>query len=411
MAEVAAGAIVAEQVVVTGVEAGAAAAIARPTQPLTAVLKQIAAAPVNDDALALARSHHTVSIIDNKAYIFGGKKEDGRLCSNDIHSVSLASPQEGEPEYACYPAVRSKGAVAAPRWGHAACTRGDTVIIHGGKDDLDQSADQEGCLWVWDSKTIEWTKISAGGNAPESRINHQIFYDQKKDRLVLHGGTEREKQETDTWLFYFQTSRWIGLPQAPTASSAAQFVDGTLYGITSSSGVDGCIHFLRLGSSEDVSTLSWSTVEYPANPLNPGPRPRLGSALVPVSTGLGRQYLIYLLGSRQDAKAIAFNDAYTQERPLYSDMWSLQLPSEGFSASGVKDAIRDKLPRTESGVFSWCELEIAPNEVDQQAGKVHPGPRAFFGADACLDGKGVVFWGGVNAKGETEGDGWLLTVS
>lgn len=42
MAEIAAGAIVAEQVISTGVEAGAAVAVARPTQPLKVSLSQIA---------------------------------------------------------------------------------------------------------------------------------------------------------------------------------------------------------------------------------------------------------------------------------------------------------------------------------------------------------------------------------
>lgn len=42
MAEIAAGAVVAEQVVSTGIEAGAAVAVARPTQPLKVSLSQVA---------------------------------------------------------------------------------------------------------------------------------------------------------------------------------------------------------------------------------------------------------------------------------------------------------------------------------------------------------------------------------
>lgn len=42
MAEIAAGALVAEQVVATGVEAGAVVAVAQPTQPPKATLSQIA---------------------------------------------------------------------------------------------------------------------------------------------------------------------------------------------------------------------------------------------------------------------------------------------------------------------------------------------------------------------------------
>jgi hypothetical protein len=48
MAEVAAGVIAVEQVVSTGLEVGAAATVARPTQPLTAVLSQIASTPKDD---------------------------------------------------------------------------------------------------------------------------------------------------------------------------------------------------------------------------------------------------------------------------------------------------------------------------------------------------------------------------
>jgi hypothetical protein len=133
--------------------------------------------------------------------------------------------------------------------------------------------------------------------------------------------------------------------------------------------------------------------------------------LIPATTGHGRRYLLYLLGSRQDADIASADKSYTEDHPFYSDMWTLQLPSDNYSATSVKDAIRGVIPGVENGAFSWHELEIAPAEMTQEAGKVHPGPRGFFGADTCLDGKGVLMWGGVNAKGETEADGWLLKVS
>lgn len=51
MAEVAAGALVAEQVVATGVEAGVAAvAIATPTQPLKVSLEQLAPPSTEDES-------------------------------------------------------------------------------------------------------------------------------------------------------------------------------------------------------------------------------------------------------------------------------------------------------------------------------------------------------------------------
>lgn len=50
MAEIAAGALVAEQVVSTGLEVGAAASIARPTLPLKATLDQIASSQAEDSS-------------------------------------------------------------------------------------------------------------------------------------------------------------------------------------------------------------------------------------------------------------------------------------------------------------------------------------------------------------------------
>ena len=62
----------------------------------------------------------------------------------------------------------------------------------------------------------------------------------------------------------------------------------------------------------------------------------------------------------------------------------------------------------------------------QGEGKAHPGPRAWMAADT-LDGtaswggvgkgevgleqgRGVVVWGGRNARGEVEGDGWVVRI-
>lgn len=50
MAEIAAGALVAEQVVSTGLEAAAVASVARPTLPLKASLSQIASSPAGDSS-------------------------------------------------------------------------------------------------------------------------------------------------------------------------------------------------------------------------------------------------------------------------------------------------------------------------------------------------------------------------
>lgn len=86
----------------------------------------------------------------------------------------------------------------------------------------------------------------------------------------------------------------------------------------------------------------------------------------------------------------------------------------------------------DSGKHSWSEVEILPpGDLQPEAGKLHPGPRSWFGCDVTKDKKGVVIWGGkqhsfprkdqpsllltdnspgtgVNPRGEREGDGWVI---
>jgi hypothetical protein len=257
------------------------------------------------------------------------------------------------------------------------------------------------------------------------RYGHSIFVDPSQDFLILHGGhTIRSlKQshegeaapltdpisptETETWLYDFHSRSWTSLPDSPFPAAAAAYVDTTLYTIStspSSPSLSGTINYLRLLNStterEKPGALQWKTITFPANPLTPGPHPREGAALIPLSTGHGRYYLVYMFGCADSQNLSA--DTF------YSDIWTLQLPSHGFTAAAAKDIIRDKVLHHSSGTFSWSEAELVPTEQTQPDGKVHPGPRALLGADSCFDGQGVVFWGGVNAKGEREADGWVL---
>lgn len=418
MAEIAAGALVAEQVVATGLEAVAAASVARPTQPLKASLSQLATSPAGDASLALARSHHTVTVIGDKAYIFGGERASRELCNTDIHAFSLPSDTKPTAEYACYPAFPVKETatgellVPSPRRGHAACARGKYVLLHGGSDENGTPIDENACIWLWDSETLAWGKINAVTQIGETlapREGHAIFFHEKQDLLLLHGGTTGSANTGETWLYDFNAVAWTQLPSCPVAPSSSAFVNNTLYSISTDSDMGGSIYFLNLGSNEadrsKPAALKWEKVDFPANPFASGPKARVGASLVPISTGYGRHYLVYLLGGSES------HGRENHEQPYYSDIWALQLPSQGFTLTTVKDAIRDKLPgRVDSGAFSWAELELVPTEQVEHEGKVHPGPRGFFGAASCLGTKGVVFWGGMIAKGEKEADGWILRI-
>lgn len=302
--------------------------------------------------------------------------------------------------------------VPSPRKGHAACARGKYVLVFGGSDENGSPIDEDACIWFWDSENLAWGKLHAVtqiGKTLAPREGHGIFLQEKQDLLLLHGGRMGSADTGETWLYDFNTVAWTQLPSCPVAPLGSALVNNTLYSISTDSNVGGSIHYLNLGSNETdrskPGALKWEKVDFPANPFAAGPKARVGAALVPVSTGYGRNYLLYLLGEGEK------HGKEDQEHLYYSDIWSLQLPSQGFTLTTVKDAIRDNLPgRVDSGAFSWAEVEVVPTEQMEHEGKVHPGPRGFFGAASCLGANGVMFWGGMNAKGEKGADGWVLRI-
>jgi len=112
-----------------------------------------------------------------------------------------------------------------------------------------------------------------------------------------------------------------------------------------------------------------------------------------------------MFGEKVEADSHAEDSKETQE--FWSDIWTLQLPSTSTTPAQAKDATREALG-VESGEARWAEVEIVPRlEATMLEGKSHPGPRAYF-ASAVVDAKKLLLWGGLNARGESEGDGWTI---
>lgn len=101
----------------------------------------------------------------HKAYIFGGEVGSGKLASNHFHTVTLpSSDKDIDSEYSCLPAVSSDDDddnVPCPRTKHAACTQGHELAIFGGCDESGNTVDQDSCIWIWNTNTHQWSKITA----------------------------------------------------------------------------------------------------------------------------------------------------------------------------------------------------------------------------------------------------------
>jgi hypothetical protein len=376
---------------------------------------------------SLARSHHTVTVVKNKAYVFGGMTADNLLASNDIHAITIEHSGKPEMDYGLIPALATVegGAIPPSRTNHAACAFHGNIAVYGGSDEKDELIDEKSSLWLFNPERKAWDLLSPSkaDSAPGPRRNAKLFdYD---GSVVLYGGYDATGDAaSDLWTFDIAAKTWTQLPTAPVATTNAALANGQLYLISGKDPVSGQLH--HLGMSLPAKEMSWESFTFPANPLAPGPRARHDGAFLPLTTGWGRNYMVYLLGARDDSfsgTTVTTEKAKEEEDVTqFSDTWALQIPSSDLEATPawslknaikpakIKDAIRHAIG-AETGHLAWAEAVVQlPSEklLEEGDGKLHPGPRAFFGADVMENGHSVVFWGGVDAKGERIGDGWIV---
>ncbi|KAI1468987.1 uncharacterized protein F4812DRAFT_425377 [Daldinia caldariorum] len=423
MAEVAAGILAAEQAVSATIYAGAAGyALAKSTMPLKATFSQTGYTPDTASSASLTRSHHTLTIIGDKAYIFGGQTGQGKLAGNSIHSIALpeadtATPDTATPEYQVLPALAAEkgGSVPKPRTRHSACVLNNSVAIYGGYNESGNIVDEDSTIWLFDVEKLTWSTIKPY-SLPESTPppRGEAYLLAHDGNLILVGGKNANGEAlTDVWHYNCSSGAWKKLSHTPDIIAGAAIAGHTLYAITNSDDSLGSeVHRLDI----QPYTGPWQTVSFPTDPLTPGPRPRSRGGLIPITTGYGRNYLVYFFGDRK-------GKAEAGDLLQWSDLWTFQLPSsdlEAKSTTSVKDAIKpakikDEIRKklgADTGGFSWAEVEVQPpGDIEAHEGKIHPGPRGSFGYDVTNDGKRIVLWGGCNAAGEPEGDGWIVEFS
>ena len=247
--------------------------------------------------------------------------------------------------------------------------------------------------------------------------------------LIIHGGKSSSGALNDTWIFDIGSRTWTSGPSLPAdnpSSSTLALSNDVLYTVTSTSDFAQSIHSLALkpqGLKLLPAQTEWTTITIPTNPLTPGPLARTGAPLAPITTGSGRLYLLYLMGERLHPPS-ANKDPNQESAPatLLSDAHLYGLPSSLTTASGLKDSIRSTVGLSTPSQ-SWEEAGVDANlegakSEEKGEGKAHPGPRAWMAFDGLRysslavkeQGHGVVIWGGRNARGEVEGDGWVVRI-
>ena len=439
---------------------GAAVAIAKSTMPLKATWKRI---PTD---IILPRSSHSLSVIKNKAYIFGGEQQPREPVDNLVHVFTLQFPVNAEVDYQV---IRAKstaddGGVPCPRVGHTASVVDDRIYVFGGRGGKAMKPlEENGRVWVFDTKTNQWSFLDPAKGTPypaarsyhaSTSTDHPIntFHEKtvqdpppfnvvqeqiKTDQTVkpigttasgfddhgtifIHGGCPASGRVSDVWAFDIASRVWSQFSDVPGPARGGPsliFSRDRLYrfgGFDGEKELGGPIQFLRLakctfddkgGKGElAVAPLNgqWEHVEPPGDTPMPGDRSVAG--LQPITTGQGRQYLLLFLGERDPSSS-----GHEAAGKFWDDVWSFQLRPEGMTAASFKDATRQLFGAT-TAEGTWARVDVAESSM---SGNIeHPGQRGWFASaqGQDLDPGSIVLWGGVLGDNSRAGDGWILTV-
>ncbi|HSA57833.1 MAG TPA: kelch repeat-containing protein [Gemmatimonadaceae bacterium] len=133
------------------------------------------------------------------------------------------------------------------------------LLMHGGRDGVGAQGRQLDDTWQWDS--TGWRLLARSG--PGGRDHHRMTYDGRRDRVVLFGGWDGDSTRSDTW--ELEGDQWRLVARGGPAARAA-------HGLTYDPQRDRTVLFG--GSSDTVffgdtwlwDGQAWSAVAGPAPP-------------------------------------------------------------------------------------------------------------------------------------------------
>ncbi|KAK8906677.1 hypothetical protein QC760_005255 [Botrytis cinerea] len=427
------------------------------THPLKAKWNRI-------NGVQLPRSSHSVSVVAGRAYIFGGEIDPREPVDNDMHVVILPSGTVASADYRTIAAkpTHTGGEVPEKRVGHTAGVIGERIFIFGGRGGPEMKPlEENGRVWVYDTRTDRWSFLdpAPGTPFPAARSYHSsvaiekpepsnmksVDFDQAIDEtkigtiaegaqtddeqgghgtFFIHAGCPVSGRTNDFWAFDVRSRTWKEFPSAPGkprggTSLAVSKQRIYRYGGFNGEGEEGgYLDILELalqtfsdksGSGELGITPKgdWETLNFEEESMkHPGHRSVAG--MHTINTGMGREYLILLLGEKDPS-----SQGHAGAGKFWSDVWAFQCPPQGMTAASFKDATWQALGR-QTGEGLWSQIVVSDSEgvEGDDVRKLVPGERGWFASSSMsdVDFRGILLWGGLNGKNEREDNGWILTI-
>ena len=359
---------------------------------------------------SLRRISSTLSIVNGHAYIFGGSTQessDAPVAGNEMHIIRISGKFETEFDYKCVPALPSVdgGPVPSSRKGHSAAVRNNDILIFGGPN-------ENGRVWSFSPETLKWT-----AHDPSDTRTCQVSMSQgavvHDDLFIVHGSAfQAVSHLQETWAFDLNTKSWSHIASLRTepsqTSTKPALIGRTLFTLSmqrepSHEEHAFWLHYLHL--HEDGKHPEWQSIHLPVEPSS-GPVIYHGSPLIPISTGMGRHYLLFQ-GSR--ASSYNLNAEKVSEASDETGLWAIQVPSDGRSLAKLKDWVREKVG-AKSGCRQWAEVELKAEKGKSKETTNHPGPRTHS-AMTKLDDRNVMMWCGCYPGfNDGQGDGWMIHI-
>lgn len=140
--------------------------------PLKATFTKIKAPP-------LLRSSHTLSVVGNKAFIFGGditpSEQDGsQVADNAMHVFTLPSTALTEADYQSIPArpAQQGGDVPPARMAHTASVIDNSIFIFAGSTAGPDTKplEENGRIWIFDTRFNTWSFLDPLPNTPQPQM-------------------------------------------------------------------------------------------------------------------------------------------------------------------------------------------------------------------------------------------------
>ncbi|KAI9048388.1 hypothetical protein LZ554_007224 [Drepanopeziza brunnea f. sp. 'monogermtubi'] len=427
------------------------------THPVKAKWERINSTP-------LPRSSHTLSVIAGRAYVFGGEINPREPVDNDMHIITLPYDALSSADYKSVPAKAEMagGEVPEKRVGHTAAVIGERIFVWGGRGGKEMKPlEEKGRVWVYDTRTDAWSFLDPmpGTPFPEARSYHSSLAIEKPEAgntksveidnatelpkagtiaeaaqtdaekggygtFFVHAGCPNSGRTNDLWGFDVRSKTWKEFPAAPgkpRGGTSIAISKQRIYrygGFNGTGEEGGQVDILELGldtfSGTGPSTEAavvpkgtWQTLDFTEEGMKyPGNRSVAG--FQSITTGMGREYLVLLLGERDPS-----SQGHEGAGKFWGDVWVFQCPPLGMTGASFKDATWQSLGK-ETGEGQWSQMQVADAEgvEGEEIHKLVPSERGWFASSTMgdLDASSVVLWGGLNGKNEREDNGWILRV-